>query len=59
MLVVRLLAAVAHPPPAANQLVRAGPRPGAPARQRTTHEATAVLTHRRQRRPQNANAIDS
>ncbi|KAE9261168.1 hypothetical protein PF001_g32494, partial [Phytophthora fragariae] len=39
---VRLLAAAAHQPPAANQLVRAGSRPGAPARQRATHEAAAV-----------------
>ncbi|KAE8882073.1 hypothetical protein PF003_g33904 [Phytophthora fragariae] len=53
MLVARQLAAVAHPPPVSNQLVRAGPRPEVPARQRATHEATAVLTHRRQRRTQN------
>ncbi|KAE8902917.1 hypothetical protein PF003_g12952 [Phytophthora fragariae] len=54
MLIARLLAAVAHPPPEDNQLVRTDPRPGAPARQRATHEATAVLTHRLQTRPQNA-----
>ncbi|KAE8970331.1 hypothetical protein PR003_g24565 [Phytophthora rubi] len=39
---VRLLAAAANQPPAANQLVRAGSRPGAPARQRATHESAAV-----------------
>ncbi|KAE8971458.1 hypothetical protein PF005_g27105 [Phytophthora fragariae] len=48
-----VIAAAANPPPEANQPVRAGPRPGAPARQRATYETTAVLTHR-QKRPQNA-----